>query len=1385
MRAVDPLHTPKFPTYAKRLSKSLTGIIAALAVAFTAANGYETDGQAPPGTTLYVPPVPVTARQQVTPPTSYHLRWLLTSPSNATERAMTTFPTSLATLPTLLGNGSYYPLRRPFQRIDNGGAGSAPPKMELWVFPNTTTFNAPGDIAAGVVDNLAGEPRIAYNMGRQAETGKRYFIYPWLSPTQEAEYAVNPAATPQVQFRYRPCCDSTTTSSPRTVTTHPSTPHSVPPGDIVNWQNENGQTEYALRLPDTIFAAHTLPLHLLNPRNSNTQCRNDLTTATADATYHGPMTQSGYERLCRHRFFGGYPAWQPSFRSDSIDWQNMVPASALIPTTSEGVLPTGTAQQRLAQFGLLITIQRLRVPAQPSNRRCFTTWSSANSDLQLTCGFNKPGGTITEYQARLVDSSPTDYEYTESTTCFSTTATQPSCTITYTTIENSGVGQINAPTITGGTYSANQKDISFQVRARNAYRGGGSDGWGAWATTTVIISHAAGLLRPDTVTARTTPGFLITTWAGSSSSANHLATTYDIEYKLASASSWTRLARNGCSEGARTRTASACTISVAPGTYDVRVRSVGNNDAWFSDWSRTATSTTVATAAATAPTNFVAQTGNGIVTLTWDQPNPQHTASYTLRYRIVGANAWTTDSPAPTHSPTQSGTHTHVVSGLTNGETYEFELTAVGRTGANPTVTVTASPRAGVSGSFIFDLEVQPPTAPTAGAAATADVRWDVVSTVFDADCPGTSPPPRTDNGTSFNVEIEYRSVLDDDWTAAAPVPLPRGIDQNSDGCIVYAESIRLYEIPDLQYETQYFIRARGFTPARTEPWHVTTYTPTRYEVNIVSAQMVITRQSQALLTASIHVSTDPAPEGGASFEAFTDIAFRFSTADDEKVGQAGGLQKTRTFTASNSVYTTRIDAEDIGSTAQSMTTNPEWRFTLYPLSDPDNVWSGARTDWDIASATSPPVGQSIAVIGSRQGEQGDDAPSIVPAPRLGDIEVTDRPGDTATFTLGWSEIQGAERYRVRLDTTGVLDTVTRPHGNTQGFFGTATTGHFIDSPTPMECLPTGCEQNPATPTPPPSASLDDDHLHFGTQHFPLAAVYVHKARREFVLVVLGDMSDVLLGSNAPWFGWQDTTTRQRRGQDQNFLIDAPLSPAHMLSIKVENIPTGAWGYTARTPGTPAPGYAVRTVVRYNAPVQVDLYDRTPAEATAQSVLSMLSGSFQDFTGVSGSVSVLQGEEGIVRVRAIHEDGRYSNYSEPKRGIAVASPFSTETPNTPFPDPDLDDLGIGEIISDLRVTNPQDPTQTDIDPFAEDGRFSASLVVKVIAIAITVAVTAATWMLTANNPMQARVMVMIMLGSTTWMLTAPTIGNFGWGWVFTPMVLAVALGMMALARRAG
>ena len=196
------------------------------------------------------------------------------------------------------------------------------------------------------------------------------------------------------------------------------------------------------------------------------------------------------------------------------------------------------------------------------------------------------------------------------------------------------------------------------------------------------------------------------------------------------------------------------------------------------------------------PANVVAQSGDGQVTLSWDDPDDPHMTDYELRYRkgtsIGGHGGWTKIAGS------SGATTSHVVTGLENGSQYVFQIRAI-YTRSGPvsytngsvpsdavTVTLPTVPGAptgltAVGGNGRLALAWTLPTNTT--AIEKQQVRWKVTSalpfTASDAwtDIAGDATSHQvTGLSNDIAVSVELRAV---NGLGAGPVATVAGTPQD------------------------------------------------------------------------------------------------------------------------------------------------------------------------------------------------------------------------------------------------------------------------------------------------------------------------------------------------------------------------------------------------------------------------------------------------------------------------------------------------------------------------------------------------------------------------------------------------------------------------------
>ncbi len=216
-------------------------------------------------------------------------------------------------------------------------------------------------------------------------------------------------------------------------------------------------------------------------------------------------------------------------------------------------------------------------------------------------------------------------------------------------------------------------------------------------------------------------------------------TDYVVEYSTSGANTWQIFA-----DGTSTNTTAMVTDLTNNTAYDFRVSAV--NDDGQSDPSDIATATPVSPLSG-APTALAATSSSGQVNLSWTAPGYTGTSAiidYVVQYQTSTGGTWTTFADGTSTAANA------VVTGLTNGTSYDFRVAAVNNTGQGDySATATAIP-------------LGAPGAPTIGTATRGDSSATVTFTA-PADNGGSaitnyvvtsSPGGKTGTGTTSSITI-------------------------------------------------------------------------------------------------------------------------------------------------------------------------------------------------------------------------------------------------------------------------------------------------------------------------------------------------------------------------------------------------------------------------------------------------------------------------------------------------------------------------------------------------------------------------------------------------------------------------------------------------------
>ena len=244
-----------------------------------------------------------------------------------------------------------------------------------------------------------------------------------------------------------------------------------------------------------------------------------------------------------------------------------------------------------------------------------------------------------------------------------------------TTSANRATSTTTSHTFTGLT---NGTAYNFRVSAIN------SAGTGAMSNV-ASATPAAAAGAPSSLRATPGNGQVALSWSAPSSTGGAAITGYRVEWKRNTATAWLDV------NSVTSTTTSLRLRGLTNGTaYDFRVSAI--NTAGTGAVSNVVNATpAVAATAPGAPTSLTATAGNGQVILSWSAPSSNGGAvitGYKVEYKTSAANTWTTVTRSGT-TPSQT------VTGLTNGTTYNFRVSAINTAGTGtPTRAVNATPAA-------------------------------------------------------------------------------------------------------------------------------------------------------------------------------------------------------------------------------------------------------------------------------------------------------------------------------------------------------------------------------------------------------------------------------------------------------------------------------------------------------------------------------------------------------------------------------------------------------------------------------------------------------------------------------------------------------------------
>ena len=286
---------------------------------------------------------------------------------------------------------------------------------------------------------------------------------------------------------------------------------------------------------------------------------------------------------------------------------------------------------------------------------------------------------------------------------------------------------------------------SYDVTVAVADGQGGSDSITVTIAVTDDDTEAPGTPAAPTVTGESS-GNVAVAWTAPDN-AGPAITDYDLRYREGSSGAFTDFAHAGDAT-------SATITGLNPGTsYEVQVRAT--NDEGTGPWSASGTRST----SAAAPTVLTATGAADGVALSWTAPARTATVTgYQYRQSTDGGNSWNPDWTDIAGSSATTARHT--VTGLTDGDTYTFEVRATNNNGTADAADDIHGAAAQVSG--IAGAAPNPPTnlkINDPGGASGSPVRID-----FDWVGP-TSGPAVTGYQYRYRAQIAADSWSDwSDW---------------------------------------------------------------------------------------------------------------------------------------------------------------------------------------------------------------------------------------------------------------------------------------------------------------------------------------------------------------------------------------------------------------------------------------------------------------------------------------------------------------------------------------------------------------------------------------------------------------------------------------------
>lgn len=349
------------------------------------------------------------------------------------------------------------------------------------------------------------------------------------------------------------------------------------------------------------------------------------------------------------------------------------------------------------------------------------------------------------------------------------------------------------------------------------------------------------------------------TFAAPSSNGGSAITDYLVEYKLTSAASWSTWSHSA-SGAVLSYTITGLTNG---SSYDVRVSAVNSVGTGAASASSSSTPVTVPD----APTASVAYTSGTSLTVSWNAPGTGGSAitDYTLQYKLTSDSTWSTWSHVASAS-----TRSYVVSGLTQGSTYDFRVSAVNAVG---------------SGAYSAVVSKNPATKPPV-ALIQSLVAGNGEVTVTYQQRANQSGVPLLDH------QIEYKLTSDSTWITWSHSPNPVAVE---------------YTITGLTNGLSYDVRVSTVNDVGVGPTNQASATPVGAPVDAPSLNALTYGDNQ--LTATFAA---PANNGGASIDAFK-VEYKLSSASSWTTYSDNSMSAMATITGltNNASYDVRVSAHN------------------------------------------------------------------------------------------------------------------------------------------------------------------------------------------------------------------------------------------------------------------------------------------------------------------------------------------------------------------------------------------------------------------------------------------------------------------------------------------